>query len=112
MNRLAPICALALALSLAGAAGAQSSAHGPADTNDGAMRAQATHRASGVVKSVNAEKGIVTIAHGPVPTLKWPPMTMGFTADDKKLLQKLQAGSKVDFEFFQQGSRYVITSIR
>jgi Cu(I)/Ag(I) efflux system protein CusF len=74
--------------------------------------AQAVHQASGVVKSVNVEKGSVTIAHGPVATLKWPSMTMGFSADDRELLQNLKAGAKVEFEFVRQGSRYVITSIK
>jgi Cu(I)/Ag(I) efflux system protein CusF len=113
MNRLTRICAaLALALSAAGPAIAQSSGHAHGDMNDGAKSAPATHRASGVVKAVNADKGTVTIAHGPVATLKWPSMTMGFTTDDRKLLQNLQPGAKVEFEFFQQGSRYVITSIK
>ena len=70
------------------------------------------HRASGVVKSVNAEKGTVNIAHGPVDSLKWPPMTMSFNAQDRKLLENLRPGAKVEFEFTQQGSRYVITSIK
>ena len=72
----------------------------------------ASHRASGVVKSVNIEKGTVSIAHGPVQTLKWPPMTMSFNAQDRKLLENLKPGAKVEFEFVRQGSRYVITSIK
>lgn len=71
-----------------------------------------THRTSGVVKSVNAEKGTVSIAHAPVPELKWPAMTMSFAAGDRKILEKLQPGAKVEFEFAQQGSRYVITAIK
>ena len=71
-----------------------------------------SHRASGVVKSVDAAKGSVTIAHGPVETLKWPAMTMSFRAKDKKLLQGLKAGQKIDFEFVQEGKAYVVTRVK
>jgi Cu(I)/Ag(I) efflux system protein CusF len=74
--------------------------------------AAALHHATGVVKSVDAAKGTVSIAHGPVATLRWPAMTMAFAAEDTKLLQNLKPGAKVEFEFTQQGSRYVITSIK
>ena len=70
------------------------------------------HKAAGVVKSVNAEKGVVTIAHGPVESLKWPGMTMGFKAKDQNVQQGLKPGQKVSFEFVQQGKDYVITSLR
>ena len=70
------------------------------------------HRATGVVKSVDPAKGTVSIAHGPVASLSWPAMTMGFAAEDRKLLQNLKPGAKVEFEFVQQGSRYVVTSIK
>ena len=70
------------------------------------------YRARGVVKSVDAEKGTVSIAHGPVAALKWPSMTMSFHAQDRKLLENLEPGAKVEFEFVQRGSRYLITSIK
>ena len=72
----------------------------------------AAHPATGVVKSVDRAKGTVTLAHGPVKSLKWPAMTMPFTVKDKALLEKLQAGNKVEFEFVQQGKEYVITTVK
>ena len=72
----------------------------------------AAHQATGVVKKVDAKAGTVTLAHDPVKSLKWPAMTMGFQVKDKALLEKLQAGKKVDFEFVQQGRDNVITSVR
>ena len=72
----------------------------------------AAHTATGVVKSVDRAKGTVTLAHGPVKSLKWPAMTMPFTVKDKALLEKLQAGKKVEFEFVQQGKDYVITAVK
>jgi Cu(I)/Ag(I) efflux system periplasmic protein CusF len=77
-----------------------------------AVAAWAQNAASGVVKKVDAASGKATIAHGPVPSLKWPAMTMGFVVKDKKLLDKLKVDRKVDFEFVQQGKDYVITSVK
>ena len=71
-----------------------------------------THTATGTVKKVDPAKGTVTLAHEPVKSLKWPAMTMGFSVKDKKLFDKLAAGEKVQFEFIQQGSEYVVTSVK
>jgi Cu(I)/Ag(I) efflux system protein CusF len=70
------------------------------------------HQATGVVTSVDRAKGTVMLAHDPVKSLKWPAMTMGFTVKDKALLDKLQPGKKVEFEFVQQGKDYVITGVK
>ncbi len=71
-----------------------------------------THKGTGVVKSVDGQKGTITIDHGPVPSMNWSAMTMTFNAQDKKLLHGVKAGQKVDFEFVQEGSKYVLTSIK
>ena len=79
----------------------------------GAKKSQATsHHASGVVKSVNADKGTVTIDHGPVSTMNWPAMSMAFKAKDKKALESLKPGQKIEFDFVQQGKEYVITKLK
>ena len=71
-----------------------------------------THKGTGTVTKVDPASGKVTIAHGPVQTLKWPAMTMAFGVRDKALLGKLSSGKKVEFEFVKQGSDYVITSAK
>ena len=71
-----------------------------------------SHQASGVVKSVDAGKGTVMLEHGPVASLKWPAMTMGFKAKDRKTLESLKPGQKIEFEFVQQGKDYVITKVK
>ena len=71
-----------------------------------------SHQATGVVKSVDPAKGSVTLAHDPVKSLKWPAMTMGFTVKDKALLDRLQPGKKIEFQFVQEGKNYVITSVK
>ena len=70
------------------------------------------HKGSGTVSKVDADKGTVTIAHGPVETMKWPAMTMTFKARDKKMLGKVKSGDKVDFTFTQSGKDYVVTDIK
>ncbi len=35
-----------------------------------------SHKGVGTVKKVDAAAGTVTIAHGPIPTMKWPAMSM------------------------------------
>jgi Cu(I)/Ag(I) efflux system periplasmic protein CusF len=74
--------------------------------------AKTTHKTTGIVKSVDAKKGSATLAHDPVPSLKWPSMTMSFAVKDKTMLDKLQPGKTVEFEFVQQGKDNVITSVK
>jgi Cu(I)/Ag(I) efflux system protein CusF len=74
--------------------------------------AQSAHKATATVKKLNEKTGVVTLAHGPVPTLNWPAMTMGFKVKDKELLPKLAEGKKVDVEFRKEGDDYVVTRVR
>jgi Cu(I)/Ag(I) efflux system protein CusF len=76
------------------------------------MSKGSTHKANGVVKALDAQKSSVTIAHAPVPSMRWPAMTMTFAVKDKAMLDKLPAGKKVEVEFVQQGKDYVITDVK
>lgn len=69
------------------------------------------HRASGTVKALDAAKGTVSVAHGPVATLQWPAMTMTFKSASAAALKNLKPGATVEFEFEQRGKDYVITRI-
>src|SRR3989441_859083 len=71
-----------------------------------------SHKGVGTVKKVDQGSGKVTIAHGPIPTMKWPAMNMTFTVKDKALLGKFSQDKKVEFEFVEQESNYVITSVK
>jgi Cu(I)/Ag(I) efflux system protein CusF len=44
--------------------------------------------------------------------MNWPAMNMTFSVKDKALLDKFSQDKKVEFEFVQQGSDYVIKSVR
>jgi Cu/Ag efflux protein CusF len=78
----------------------------------GTSKNAAVHQATAVVKAVDPGNGKVTLAHEPVKSLKWPAMTMGFVVKDKTLFDKLAVGQKVDVEFTQQGSDYIVTAVK
>lgn len=76
---------------------------------EGAARPPPT--ASGTIRTMDLQRGSVTIAHGPVPALSWPAMTMTFTVRNTALLRGLGRGDSVEFTFRQEGSSYVIEQI-
>ena len=115
MKRLAVVPAVVVALSLTAPAQvhAQSDAmRGTNMTGSGTQAEVKTHKGVGTVKKVDAAAGRVTLAHGPIPSLKWPAMTMGFAVKDKALLGKLAPEKKIEFEFVPQGRDYIITSVK
>jgi Cu(I)/Ag(I) efflux system membrane fusion protein len=70
------------------------------------------HKAAGSVDSIDAKAGTVSLSHGPVPTLKWPAMTMEFRVAHAALLAGLKPGQAVKFEFVErQPGEYVVTAI-
>src|SRR4030095_4000348 len=75
---------------------------------DSGKAAQGTvHKGTGVVKKVDAAKGAVTLDHEPIKSVNWSAMTMTFAVKDKKLLDKLESGKKVEFEFVEKGKEHV-----
>jgi len=70
------------------------------------------HHGTGTVQKVDAANGRVIIAHGPINSLHWPPMTMGFAVQDKKLLEHLVVGERIDFDLVQSAKdQYVVARI-
>jgi RND family efflux transporter MFP subunit len=70
------------------------------------------HRAEGTVESIDTKAGSVNVTHGPVPTLKWPGMTMEFVLANASLGVDLKPGMAIAFEFVERKpGEYVITSI-
>lgn len=71
----------------------------------------AANEGSGVLKAVNPAAGKVEIAHGPIPALRWPAMTMWFKVQGA-LPADLKAGDNVRFELQQaKPEEWVITRI-
>ena len=69
-----------------------------AGAEKGAPAAPAAHRAEGVVERVDAKTA--TISHGPVPSIKWGPMTMDFNAAPA-VIKDLKVGESIHFDFVQ-----------
>lgn len=60
------------------------------------------------VKKVEKAEGRVTLAHGPIPNIGMPPMTMMFKVKDAAMLKKVKAGDKVRFRVEETGGAYVV----
>ncbi|HZQ62590.1 MAG TPA: efflux RND transporter periplasmic adaptor subunit [Casimicrobiaceae bacterium] len=81
---------------------------GTASSRDAAAGAQVA-QASGNVVEIG--KDGITIAHGAVPALDWPPMTMTFELRDTKAVAALRAGDAVRFTFQKTTNGYEIVSL-
>lgn len=71
--------------------------------------AAATYAGQGKVESVEA--GSLTISHGDIPALGWPPMTMGFDKPSPKAFPEVKLGDTVHFEFKKKGEDYELVSV-
>ena len=70
----------------------------PAPPADSASKGgQANHRGAGTVTAIDLAKGQVQINHGPIPSMSWPAMQMGFDVIDTAALASLKKGDKVEF---------------
>jgi Cu(I)/Ag(I) efflux system protein CusF len=78
----------------------------------GEGKAGEMHKGKGTVKSVDAKKGTVNLAHDPIKSMNWPSMTMTFKAKDKAMLEKVKPGATVEFSFEKSGKDYLITEIK
>lgn len=112
MNRLQLGSALALSLLLAACGETKNSVpeNRSAETDTAASRGAQTYSAAGQVTAIAGSQ--VTIAHGPVEGLGWPAMTMTFRAESPEMVQGLQAGERVSFEFRQDGGASILTSFK
>ena len=56
------------------------------------------HQGEARVESVGRDA--LTLSHGPIPSMKWGPMTMDFKSPQRGLPRGVAAGDKVSFEFY------------
>lgn len=82
----------------------------PAAVGPTPAQAPSTASATGVVQAIDPAARTITIAHGPVESLKWPGMTMTFQAPDADLAV-IKVGDNVTFEFTSTGMDGRIVSI-
>lgn len=66
--------------------------------------------AEGTIKAMDTVKHTVTLSHGAVPAVQWPPMTMAFSVTEDQL-KGLTVGDRVTFSFRLEGGRATIVSI-
>jgi Cu(I)/Ag(I) efflux system membrane fusion protein len=59
---------------------------------------ETVHRGEGKVTDVDPANGRVELDHGPIASMKWPAMTMGFAVRDKGALARIKKGDSVHFE--------------
>jgi len=79
-------------------------------TSAPAAAAAVIHEAQGTVEGV--EPDTITISHGPIATLKWPAMTMGFSKPTATAFSDIKPGDTVHFQFKEGGaSGYVLVAV-
>lgn len=71
-----------------------------------------TANGTGTITALNAANHKVTLDHGPIPAINWPPMKMEFAVASSVDLAKLKTGDKVDFTLSGSGNTYTVQSIR
>ncbi|MGV8934456.1 MAG: copper-binding protein [Gallionellaceae bacterium] len=80
--------------------------------NDMQLGAQRCYSATGVVRKVERDRGVVTIFYDAVPELHWPPMTMPFAVRDNNLFEHFEVGERVDFEFVLEAHTALIVTVK
>ncbi|MBP6057652.1 MAG: efflux RND transporter periplasmic adaptor subunit [Nitrosomonas sp.] len=71
------------------------------------------YRGEGRIEAIDFTHATVTLAHGPIESLKWPAMTMDFRFLEPTLLQSFKPGQKVIFEIAEESAgEFVIVRIQ
>jgi RND family efflux transporter MFP subunit len=71
------------------------------------------HRGDGTLDAVDEKASSATITHGPIPSLKWPGMTMDFVLANASLAAGIAPGAAIEFEFVERkAGEYVITRLK
>lgn len=104
------VLAAVAGLAISGAAFAQSDP-GMNKAPGTAIPAAAGAQGSGVVKSIDAKAGSLTLQHGPISALSWPAMTMAFKADPA-LLRTVKVGQQVTFTVKTGGAGPEVVAIQ
>ena len=80
--------------------------------NASANTAGVGHVADGVLDEVDAKGATMTITHDPVPSLKWPKMTMDFVPANDAVAKTVKPGTPIRFEFVERKpGEWVVTKI-
>lgn len=75
--------------------------------------AEMQHQGEGSIEAIDFAHATITLAHGPISSLKWPAMTMDFRVAEPALLQTFKPGQQVTFEIAEETSgEFVIVHIQ
>lgn len=74
--------------------------------------AAAAELTEGEVRKIDREAGKLTLKHAEIKSLDMPPMTMVFQVRDKAMLDKLQVGTRVQFQVVHEAGKFVITELK
>ncbi|QCI66032.1 copper-binding protein [Phreatobacter stygius] len=67
---------------------------------------------TGEVVKIEAERGRITLKHGPIPNLDMDGMTMVFRVADPAMLQQVREGDRVRFDADRVNGNITITRIQ
>lgn len=80
-----------------------------AHTQHPAGPATVSHQGSGKVEQISDEA--ITLSHGPIASLKWPPMTMDFNKPRPDAFKEIKPGQTVEFSFVETEDGYALTRV-
>ena len=75
----------------------------------------ALHAGSARVMALDPAAGRIELDHGPMPSIQWPAMKMGFIVADPKALSDIAAGDRVEFEMRgepDKNGNYIIEKLK
>ena len=71
------------------------------------------HHAEGKLVSIDLKAGTVSVSHQPIPSLKWPAMTMDFILANPALVTGVKPGTPISIEIVERKpGEWVITSLK
>ena len=88
--------------SVLGSMSAPAAAQAPTPATPAPATMGAIHKGQGKVEDTAPDS--ITISHGPIASLKWPSMTMGFSKPEPKAFAEFKVGDTVQFEFREGGA--------
>ncbi len=82
------------------------------DASAAAGKVQVAHSARGRLDDIDAKTGMLLITHEPVPSLKWPAMTMEFVPANDAVAKAVKPGAEIRFEFVERKpGEWVVTKL-
>jgi Cu/Ag efflux protein CusF len=109
MKKFFSAIALAFILAFVLSAGRAMAADHGGHSGHGGQPVSQVYSAVGVIKAIAPAK--LTISHEPVPSLRWPAMTMDFALPEQALAQGLEIGDRVHFDFVAQGNAFTVVDL-